>query len=39
MEEQLSEVATRSMNGTANATRVVDMRLKLSILWAFAVLN
>jgi Family of unknown function (DUF6326) len=39
MEEQLSEVTTRSMNGTANATRVADMRVKLSILWVFAVLN
>jgi len=39
MDEQLSELTTRSVKGTANATRVADMRVKLSILWVFAVLN
>ena len=39
MKERLSEVSSRSMPSAPNATRTADMRVKLSILWVFAVLN
>ena len=39
MKEWLSEVFSRSTTSAANATPIADMRVKLSILWVFAVLN
>jgi hypothetical protein len=39
MKERLSEMSSRSTAGAANATRIADMKVKLSILWVFAVLN
>lgn len=39
MTEQLPEVSSHAAPGTANARHIADMRVKLSILWVFAVLN
>jgi hypothetical protein len=39
MKERLSEMSSRSTAGAANATLIADMKVKLSILWVFAVLN
>jgi heme A synthase len=39
MKERLSEVFSRSTTSAANGTPIADMRVKLSILWVFAVLN
>jgi hypothetical protein len=39
MKEQLSEVPLQATPGAPNAGLIVDMRVKLSILWVFAVLN
>jgi hypothetical protein len=39
MKERLSETSSRSTTGAASATRIADMKVKLSILWIFAVLN
>ena len=39
MTEQLPEVSSHAAPGAANARHIADMRVKLSILWVFAVLN
>jgi hypothetical protein len=39
MKERLSEVSSRSMTGAAKAAYIADMRVRLSTLWIFAVLN
>ncbi|HEY0758176.1 MAG TPA: DUF6326 family protein [Acidisarcina sp.] len=39
MKEQLPEMSSHAAPGAANPSRIADMRVKLSILWVFAVLN
>jgi hypothetical protein len=39
MKERLSEMSSRSTAGAANTLPIADMKVKLSILWVFAVLN
>ena len=39
MNKRISEASSHTASRAENATRIADMRVRLSILWVFAVLN